>query len=92
MVILMTLNETIVDTIDLITPAGVPILVRLLAIFGAFWLFSSLMKSGVNVIYIGAYLVGTIKWIWQKRALIESALLYQLSDLAVLSARCLHRS
>lgn len=60
------LNETITQMLNVLTPAGVVWWMNILMIFGAMWLVMTLFKSGVNVIYLFAYIVGGVKFIIDK--------------------------
>jgi len=60
------LNETIIETLDAITPAGTIWPIKLLAIFGLIFIMQTLLKTGVDLAYVVAYIIGAVKWISEK--------------------------
>jgi len=60
------LNETIVETLNAITPTGVVWWMKLLAICGFIWLLQTLFKTGIVLVYVIAYIIGFFKWIIKK--------------------------
>jgi hypothetical protein len=60
------LNETIVETMNAITPSGTIWIIKVLAIFGMFWLLQTLFKTGVNIVYLIAYIIASIGWLRRK--------------------------
>lgn len=64
------LNETITQTISQVTAPGIPLWISILALFGIIFLVQSLFKSGVSIVYAGAYVYGLIKYFrnkWRKK-------------------------
>ena len=60
------LNETIVETINAVTPTGVIWWMKLLAVCGLIWLLQILSKTGIALVYVIAYIIGFFKWIIKK--------------------------
>lgn len=60
------LNETIVEMVNALTPAGVIWWIKVLAIIGFIWLVQTIFKSGVHLVYLIAYIYGTIVWLVDK--------------------------
>lgn len=58
-------NGTISEGVNLIlTSNGVPLWIRILAMFGAIYLFHSVTKLCINIPVVIAYIIGFIKFIY----------------------------
>jgi hypothetical protein len=60
------LNDTITQMLNVLTPSGVVWWMHILMIFGAIWLVMSLLKSGTNIAYLIAYIIGFFKFIYDR--------------------------
>jgi hypothetical protein len=62
----MSINETITETINAITPTGVLWWMKILMIIGFVALFKTLLDQSINIVYFAAYIVGILKWLIAK--------------------------
>ena len=60
------LNETIAQAMTQITAPSIPLWISILALFGIIFLVQSLFKSGINIVYAGAYIYGFFKYVYNK--------------------------
>jgi hypothetical protein len=65
------LNETITQMLDVLTSAGVVWWMHILMIIGGLWLVTTLLKSGVNIVYLIAYIVGFFKFVYDKIMIVK---------------------
>lgn len=66
----MALNETITQAITQVTAPSIPLWISILALFGIIFLIQTLVKSGINIVYAGAYVYGFFKYLrekWKRR-------------------------
>lgn len=62
----MNSTTIISDSVTAIAQAPAPVWMKLLAFAGALWLFQTTFKTGVNIVYILAYIVGFFRWLYMK--------------------------
>lgn len=60
------LNETVLETVNALTPTGVVWWLKILALCGLVWMIQLLGKTGISFIYLFAYILGFLKWILNK--------------------------
>jgi hypothetical protein len=60
----MNSTNIIGEGVSAIASAPVPLWIKFLAFFGAIYLFNVVFKTGINLVYFGAYIIGLVKWIY----------------------------
>lgn len=64
------INETMTNITTQITAPGIPPWIQILALFGILFIIQMVFKTGINLIYAGAYIYGFFKYLidkWRKK-------------------------
>ena len=63
----MSINETISRVMEeVLQEPSSPLWIRLLAFVGLLWLLQTIGKTGINFVYLGAYIFGLFKFLYIK--------------------------
>jgi len=62
----MANSSIIADGFTQISNAPVPLWIKVLALFGAIYLFNTVLNTGVSLVKLGAYLIGFLRFVYMR--------------------------